>query len=99
VEEKFSNDVYKELLTILSYCDNSLINKIPKNVIKEITDYAADSNKEYYVDKNKSLMEQDITDECKSLLGIMYFMYMAGEKEKNELLNIWLENERRSKDE
>ena len=99
MEEKFSNDVYKELLTVLSYCDNSLIDNIPENIIKEITDYAADSNKEYYVDKNKSLMEQEISDECKSLLGIIYFMYAANEKEKDELLNTWLENERRSKDE
>ncbi len=99
MKEKFSNDIYKELLTILSYCENSLINNIPKGVIQEITDYAADSNKEYYVDKNKSLMEQEISDECKSLLGIMYFMYVADEKEKDELLNTWLENERRLKDE
>jgi hypothetical protein len=99
MEEKFSNDIYKELLTILSYCENSLINNIPKGVIQEITDYAADSDKEYYVDKNKSLLEQSISDECKDLLGIMYFMYAADEKEKDELLNTWLENERWLKDE
>ena len=97
MEERFNSDVSKELLTMLSYCDNSLISNIPENVIENLTESAADSNKEYFVNKNKSLMEQNISSECKKLIALLYFTYMTNDEEKEELLNTWLKNEKESK--
>lgn len=94
LEEKFNSDVAKEFLTMLSYCDNSLIDKIPKEVITAITDIAADSEKDFYVEESKSLLEQKISPECRDMLGLMYFIYVADDNEKNKLLDVLAKNER-----
>ena len=94
LEEKFNCDTIKECLTILSFCENSLIDKIPKEVIKNLTDIAADSEQDFYVEESKSLLEQKISPECRDMLGLMYFMYVADDNEKDELLNTWAKNER-----
>lgn len=97
IEERLSNDTAKEFLTILSYCDTSFINSIPENVLNKLKFLAADSTREYYIDKTKKLSEQNISEDCKDLLGIMYFMYMTNANTKDKMLDIWLKNEYNSK--
>lgn len=93
IEEKLNNDLAKEILTVISYCDNSFLNNIPSNIIKNLTNLAADSTKEYYIEKEKDLTEQNISEECKDFIAIMYFMYISDSKEKELLLEKWFKNE------
>ena len=97
IEEKLNNDVAKEVLTILSNCDIDFINNIPDDILKKMTDLAADSTKEYYIDKDKDLLKQNISEDSKDVIAILYFMYIADNSYKEELLNIWLKNEIESK--
>lgn len=87
MEGNVSCDVAKELLMVLSYCDNIFIEKIPKEVLIKINNFAADSNKEFYIREDKSLSEQDLSSECKDILSELYFLYMLDSKSKKELLN------------
>lgn len=45
------------------------------------------------IDKNKTLKEQDILPETKDLIALIYYSYIATEGEKEEILQIWNENE------
>lgn len=93
VEEVLNNDLAKELFVILSYCDDELYKSLPVDLLKYITDLAADSSKTVYIDENKSLIEQNISKECKELIGLLYYMYVADEKTKSELFNKWANNQ------
>ncbi|MBR2289205.1 MAG: hypothetical protein IJ867_00935 [Clostridia bacterium] len=88
------SDVYKEALTVLSNCDSDVIAKIPDKVFKALNKLAADSNLEFYIDSEKSLAEQDISEECKDLLSIIYYTYMSDKEEKKEILSTWGKNEK-----
>lgn len=93
MEEKLNSDLAKELLTIISYCEDTFINNIPSYVIEKISDYAADSEKDFYVDKNKSLSNQNISEDCKNLLSLLYFTYCLDSESKNKMIDIWFKNE------
>jgi len=87
------NDICKEVFMILSYLDNELLNKIPNKFLKFLTDQAADSNHDFYINPNKDLNEQDISEESKDLLALIYYSYIANENQQKELSKIWNENE------
>ena len=97
IQEKLDSDTVKELLMVLSYCDNTLVSKIPNNVIQNFTSLAADSSKNYYIDETKSLSEQNISEECKDLLSLLYYMYV--EDDKDSILDKWINNEKELTDE
>lgn len=88
------NDVAKETLDVLKHFNNEFVSKIPRNVIKQLEELATDSDEKAIIDKSKKLNEQAISEECKSLISMIYYNYFANEEEKKEILNIWNENER-----
>ena len=92
IQEK--NNVCKEVLTILSCCDNDFIEQIPSKVFKELIDLASDSEEEYYLNPNLELENQEISEEAKDLLALIYFNYLANMDEKKEILEKWNENEK-----
>lgn len=89
------NDVCKEVLTILGFFNKDIIEKIPSNMLKELNELAADSKLNYYIDKEKDLIDQDISEKGKDLIALLYYSYIANENEKNELLKIWNDNEKK----
>ena len=91
IQEK--NDVFKEVLTILAYFNDELIEKIPAKVLKRLKELSADSKANFYINTEKKLEEQDISEESKDLIALIYYSYIADENEKNELLKLWNENE------
>ena len=93
IDDTITNDVAKELFTLLSYCDNDLIDNIPKDLLEKITSLAADSSKEFYIDKDKDLSEQNISEDCKDLLSLIYYMYGSDTNSKDEILNAWIKND------
>lgn len=93
LEEKIDKDTALELITVLAFCDNYFINKIPNNLLIKINDIAADSNKNIYLDENKKLVEQDITYKSKDLISIIYSMFVK-DSSIDDTLNIWLRNDK-----
>lgn len=91
IQEK--NDVYKEVLTVLAYFNDELIEKIPDKILKKLNELAADSKTDFYIDTEKNLDEQNISEESKDLISLIYYDFVADKNEKNELLKIWNENE------
>lgn len=91
-KEVVSVDVAKEFLTVLAYCDSSFIDNIPASILKDLNDLAADSVKDFYIDEDRELIEQNISQECRELIGKMYFMYMTDSKAKEEIFNALLNN-------
>lgn len=87
------NDISKEVLTVLSYWEIDLINKIPNSLMNELVDYAADSKKECFIDTNMSLQEQNISEESKDLIALIYYSFIANEDTKKEIKKIWDINE------
>ena len=94
-----SKETCQELLAILACCDKEIIEKIPASFLQEVMNIAGDSNSEYYLEGNKALDEQKISDECKNLIGLMYYSYIADEDEKRELQEIWNKNEKKYNEE
>lgn len=90
-----NNDVFKETLTILAFFDNDLLEKIPTKVLKKLNDLAANSKAEFFIDKKKSLYEQNISEEAKDLIALLYYNYIAERNEKNDILKSWNDNEKK----
>lgn len=87
------NDICKETLTVLAYCTTDIIEKIPSKILKTLTNLAADSKMNFYIEKEKDLDEQKISERTKDLIALLYYSYIANTDEKEELLKIWNENE------
>lgn len=94
MEEHLNSDTAKEVLTVLSYYNEELLKNLPDEIIKELTSLAADSDKDYFIKKDKKLIEQNLSEDCKDLLAIIFYNYQTDDKEKEELLNKWIENEK-----
>ncbi|MBR2587763.1 MAG: hypothetical protein IKD77_00975 [Bacilli bacterium] len=93
------NKTSKEVLTILAYCDESMVRKIPSKILKELVNCAADSTEDFFIDPSKDLLEQNISEKSKDLLAYIYYSYIADENEKKELINTWTSNEEKSQEE
>ncbi len=88
------NDIAKEVVSILDYVDYELIKKIPIKFLDYLKNTAKDSNKEVDIDLNKSLLEQNISEESKDLIALIYYNYLASEEEKRKVLKTWENNEK-----
>ena len=75
MEKVLNCDIAKELLIILLNCDNEFLSKLPKEFIRDLSNLAADSQRDYYIDMSKPLTEQHISNECMSLLHDLYIKY------------------------
>lgn len=87
------SNVAKETICVLNYFDNSFISKIPINFLNEMKNLAKESNLIVKIDKNKKLEEQDLLEETKDMLSLIYYSYIATKEEKDEIKSIWNNNE------
>ena len=88
------NDVAKETMAILKYTNIKLVEKIPIKLINELTELAKKSNKNVIIEKDKKLKEQNISEDSKDLLSLIYYDYIAEDLAKKEILNEWSKNEK-----
>lgn len=88
-------DVYKEVLIVLSNFDKEIVQKIPDSVFKELINLAADSELEVNIDINKSLEEQNLSEESREIISLIYYKYIAEEAEKKDLIKIWDFNDKK----
>ena len=75
-ENQYKKDVYKETLMILSNFDEETISKIPDEFLQKLNELAADSKMEFYFDKEKELSKQNMSEECKDLLTLIYYKFI-----------------------
>ena len=85
--EKLTPNTSKELLTILSFSDKEILDKLPEELIKKLNYLSSYSKKEFYINKNKDLIEQDLSEDCKELLGEIYNSYIDNEITLNKMLD------------
>lgn len=88
------NDIANEVVSVLNYMEQDLVKKIPIKFLDFLKNLAKDSNKKINIDLNKSLLEQNISEESKDLIGLIYYNYLIDENEKRQILKIWSNNER-----
>lgn len=92
MENTLNNDLSKEILTILPYLDDKLVNGLSKDLLANLTDLAATSTKDFYIQKYKNLSEQNLSEECKNFISLLYYQYVDM-PEKNEIFEKWLLND------
>lgn len=80
-------------MTILDYFTSEFLSKIPINVVKQLNKLASKFNKNIQINLKKGLQEQDISEDTKDMISLIYYNYVADKKEKQELLNVWSKNE------
>ena len=91
MKDKLENtcDVYKEALTYIAYFDEELLDNIPTKVLHELNDKAADSKKDFFINPEEPLEKQNMSEEAKNLLALIFYNYVADEEEKKKLMKLW----------
>ena len=87
------NDVAKETLEVLKYFDLDFIAKISGKFLMNLKKLSEKSNIIVTIDQNLKLKDQKISNECKDLISIIYYKYIATEEEKRTIIDIWNNNE------
>jgi len=87
------NDIANETLVVLNHFELKLINQIPQRVINYLKELAIKSKKKYKIDENKSLANQNISEQSKDLISYIYYKYIADEEKKKVILKKWDKNE------
>lgn len=96
---KETDDIAKETLNILKYFDSEFLLKIPDKFLENLKQVAKTSKIIVNIDKDKKLNEQNISEECKDLISLIYYTYVANENDKYEILKYWSENEEKYQEE
>lgn len=94
---EYKNTLY-EVDEVLSILDKSLIEKIPES----IRNYIKLNKAKYYnfkLDHSKKLSEQKLLKTTEQYLTMLYLKFICNEKEKQEVLEVMAENERKYKEE
>lgn len=87
------NDIAKETVEVLKFTDVDFKSRISEKLLNLLEELSHQSTKEVKIDLNKKLNEQNISEECKDLLSLLYLNYYASENEKEEILKIWKVND------
>ena len=78
-------DVATELDEIFKYIDEEILIKIPSD-IKEHIKNTKNVNYNFKLDKNKELLDQDLLQETKQILSVLFLKYCCSETEVDEIL-------------
>ena len=83
---------YTEVNCLLEYLPQSYIDKLPKKLIELIQNQ---SNEQYNIniDTNKSLLEQNFSKKAKDLIAVIKYNYWSTNEEKQQLQQIFYDNE------
>jgi len=86
-------DVANEVVTVFNYTDEKLLENLPKEILKYLQITAKQSEKECNLEYGKSLSEQNISEESKNLIALLFGLYMADEKDREYIKKCWDNNE------
>ena len=95
-------EAFTEVNEILKYFNKDLLKKIPKEFIEKIKENMTTTYKVIY-DNTKSLNEQNIKQETRAILSIIYRDYICDKETKEKIIQKdrkeWLELEEKKKEE
>ena len=91
--EVLDKDVAKEVLMILLYSNENISDSIPDEIYKNLTDLAADSDIDVIFEKNKNLLNQNISSKALDVFSFLYYTYVSSEEEQKEILRNWVLND------
>lgn len=86
-------DVALETLEVLKYFNTEFTNGIAESFLNSMKELAKKSKLEVKIDTNKKLIDQNISEETKDIISLVYYNYFADDKEKNKIIKIWKEND------
>lgn len=80
------NDVASEVLMILNYFNNDMLERIPTEFLEELEEQASTSTYNVEIDSTKKLTEQNISEKSKDLISLIYYSYIADETERIQIM-------------
>ena len=83
MKKSIDSKVYRELYEIIEVLSYEEKDKIPQEIIDNIKT-EMDNEYVFEIDKNKSLLEQDLLPETQALLIKLYEKYLASDEEKEK---------------
>ena len=87
-----------EVYKILQNTDEEIINKIPEKFMKFVKENM-DTNYKFELEKGKELIKQNLKDETKQIIALIYKDYICDEKEhEKEVINDYNINFNRNKE-
>ena len=86
------SDIAKETIEVLKKFDTQFISKIPSICIDELRKLAEKSDKNVIIYLNKKLYEQEISEEAKDLVSMLYYSFVANDQDKEYITKMWKEN-------
>ena len=92
-------DVALETLEVLKYFNTEFTSKISESFLNSLKELAKKSKLQVKIDANKKLINQNISEETKDIISLIYYNYFADDKEKNEIAKIWKENDEKFQEE
>lgn len=92
------NKAYSEIYVILQLLDDEFINKLPKKFI-EFINKERDTNYIVNINPNIPLEEQNLLPDTINILAMLKLDYWSTEEEKQELLSILNQNEKKYQEE
>lgn len=82
-DEIIYKKAYKELYEVICILTQDEISKIPQYIIENIKK-KMDNTYKFSIDKNKSILEQDLMPETQALIIELYQRYLSPEEEKEK---------------
>ena len=93
MEFEITASVAAEAIAILENTVISLVAKVPLKILEMLQSKADQANKKVELDYTKSYSEQNISEEAKGIITLIYRQYWCTESERKELDKKLLENE------
>lgn len=95
--EEISALAAAEVVSVLYNTDVSMVVKLPYKLLKSFEDKAAEYEQSIVLKENVSLDQQDISDEARSILLILYREFWCDSEKKKELDNAIIESDKEAK--
>lgn len=93
MEFEITASVAAEAIAILENTEISLVAKVPLKILEMLQNKADQASKKVELDYTKSYSEQNISEEAKGIITLIYRQYWCTESEREELDKKLLENE------
>ena len=84
VDERYAN-AFSEVLEILFYIPQSQYQKLPKKLL-QILEENCNPDYEFYYDSEKKLDEQNVLEETKAIIALIYRDYWADDEQRNQII-------------
>lgn len=95
MEDGITPLIAAEAIAILENTDTLLLAKIPRKLIESLQEKADELGRRVNIDYSKDFANQSISDEAKSIIGLIYRDYWCTKEQRDELNKILEENERK----